>query len=232
MKSILNDIILYMQEYFNEVTVEGLANYFNYNPYYFSRKFRQLTGYTVSDYLSSLKIDYAKSLLIYSDYSVTDISLESGFESFGTFSTTFKRKTGISPQKYLENMEKFYEETITFQDTLKKKDLYGCFSHRFEDKNNLDVELIYPVDSNSTISYVGLFKTPIPNHRPVAGRAITDNRYIRFSNILNGEFYILACAITDSVDSINFYDLSQALRSNLTINVFSPKTTIRKLILS
>src|SRR5262249_44019123 len=64
------------------------------------RLFRATFGETPHEFLTRLRIDKAKELLIVADRSVTDICLDVGFSSLGSFSTLFARHVGASPVAY------------------------------------------------------------------------------------------------------------------------------------
>lgn len=73
----------------------------NYNPDYIRRCFKSETGKTPLSYLTDLRIDRAKQLLIMpSCESIEIISAKCGFRDSFYFSTCFKKHTGISPLQY------------------------------------------------------------------------------------------------------------------------------------
>jgi AraC-like DNA-binding protein len=65
--------------------------------WHFLRLFRRTFGETPHQFLTRLRIDRAKHLLTVSGRSVTDICLDVGFSSLGSFSTLFARRVGASP---------------------------------------------------------------------------------------------------------------------------------------
>ena len=67
---------------------------------YLSRVFRTETGMKITDFLTRCRIEEAKRLLRTTDQSVSDIAVESGFESFSYFSTVFKKVVGMTPVQY------------------------------------------------------------------------------------------------------------------------------------
>lgn len=72
-----------------------------FNSDYIRRCFKAETGKTPLEYLTSLRIEYAKSLLTRSDFiSVDDTASKCGFNDSFYFSTCFKKHTGISPLQY------------------------------------------------------------------------------------------------------------------------------------
>lgn len=65
-----------------------------------SRAFRRYLGCTPSTHLNRLRIRHATQLLETTSLSITDIALESGFESLNHFFLTFRRTHGCSPKQY------------------------------------------------------------------------------------------------------------------------------------
>jgi AraC family transcriptional regulator len=82
------------------VNLEEIARVAALSPYHFLRTFKQVFGQTPHEYLTHQRLDRARFLLASSNRSVTDICFEVGFESPGSFSTLFRRYTGMSPRSY------------------------------------------------------------------------------------------------------------------------------------
>lgn len=62
-----------------------------------------IAGKSFTDYLNEMRVDQAKTLLLdldYSNYTITSIGLESGFNSKSTFYTVFKKHTGYTPVEF------------------------------------------------------------------------------------------------------------------------------------
>ena len=64
------------------------------------RKVKALLGYSVNDYIVNVRLKKAKYLLVNTDKSIADISMEVGFSSPTYFSTTFKSKFHVSPKDF------------------------------------------------------------------------------------------------------------------------------------
>jgi transcriptional regulator GlxA family with amidase domain len=88
------------RSYGEPLGVPALAHEAFVSEAHFIRSFRAAFGETPHRYLQRRRIERAKELLRATDDSVTDISLQVGFLSLGTFSRTFRALAGDSPSGY------------------------------------------------------------------------------------------------------------------------------------
>src|SRR5436190_22410073 len=88
--------------YADALDVEWLAGSVSLSRAHFIRSFRETFGETPHRYLQRRRIERAMSLLRETDTPVTEICLDVGFTSLGTFSRTFTRVLGMSPTAYRE----------------------------------------------------------------------------------------------------------------------------------
>ncbi|HEX9000746.1 MAG TPA: AraC family transcriptional regulator [Blastocatellia bacterium] len=82
------------------VPLEEVARVACLSPNHLLRNFKQLFGQTPHQYLTAQRLQHAARLLRQPETSVTEICLAVGFESLGSFSTLFRRHTGLSPDAY------------------------------------------------------------------------------------------------------------------------------------
>ncbi|MTK07677.1 MAG: AraC family transcriptional regulator [Hungatella sp.] len=82
------------------ITIETLASAIGLNSSYLSRLFKKEVGMTVSQYIRDKKIETASNMLIYSDYSPSQISSILAFPNQSYFTEIFHKKTGMTPLKY------------------------------------------------------------------------------------------------------------------------------------
>ena len=82
------------------ITIEDLAEEFGVSAGYLSRLFKKETGISVSAYIRAQKIEIAKNLLRFSDYSMIDIANRLSFSSQSHFIQQFREYTGMTPKKY------------------------------------------------------------------------------------------------------------------------------------
>lgn len=89
------------QNYMNDnLTLESVANIINMSPSYFSFVFKQKSGRPFIDFLTNVRIEKAKELLLLSDYKSYEISYMVGYDNPTYFSTIFKKLIKLSPTEY------------------------------------------------------------------------------------------------------------------------------------
>ena len=88
------------REYARDLDVPALARAAHSSTAHFSRGFKQAFGETPHQYLLKRRIERAMELLRETDRSVTEVSLDVGFQSLGSFSTAFRDFVGESPREY------------------------------------------------------------------------------------------------------------------------------------
>lgn len=94
-------IVSYMKANIQKkVTLEQLAEVAQCNPQYLCHFFKDFSSKTPIQYLISLRIDYAQTLLQDTTKSILEISLDCGFENVSYFIRQFKTHTGITPKEY------------------------------------------------------------------------------------------------------------------------------------
>jgi AraC-like DNA-binding protein len=87
----------------NNITLEELSKLIYRSTSQTIRIFRQAFGVTPYQYLMKQKLELAKLMLINTNKSIKEISLEINFNDEHYFSNYFKEKEGISPQKFRKN---------------------------------------------------------------------------------------------------------------------------------
>ena len=92
------------RHYAETLTARELALSSNFSEYYFMKMFRQYTGKTLIGYLNDLRLEKAKTLLMHSQDSVTEIALAVGFNNTSYFIKKFEQANGISPSKFRRKM--------------------------------------------------------------------------------------------------------------------------------
>ena len=81
-----------------------VAKAVNSSPFYFCKLFKKATGLNFTDYLSRIRIERAKNLLLNPNLRVSEIAFEVGFQSLTHFNRVFKHTAGQSPTHYREQL--------------------------------------------------------------------------------------------------------------------------------
>ncbi len=89
--------------FYREITLSECARKAFMEETYFSKKFRQLTGFGFKEYLIGVRIKAAENLLSNSDLSICEISEKCGFSSSNYFGDIFKKIKGCSPSEWRKN---------------------------------------------------------------------------------------------------------------------------------
>jgi AraC-like DNA-binding protein len=88
------------REYQRPLDVPTMAKAALMSPAHFSRQFREAFGETPYTYLMTRRIERAMALLRRGDMSVTDVCMEVGCTSLGSFSARFTEVVGMTPSDY------------------------------------------------------------------------------------------------------------------------------------
>jgi len=86
--------------YPSKITLAEVAALVNLSPQAFCRFFKQLTNKTLTDAITSYRIDHALHLLQTSDLNISEIAYDSGFYTVPYFNTIFKKQFQCSPSEY------------------------------------------------------------------------------------------------------------------------------------
>ncbi|MEM7555102.1 MAG: AraC family transcriptional regulator [Cyanobacteria bacterium P01_A01_bin.84] len=103
----LQQIIDYIQTYLDSnLSLNELATSVQMSPYYFSRLFKETTGFTPHQYVIRCRIERAKELLQRGNLSIAQIANQVGFVDQSHLHRHFKSKLGITPKKFLQQYKK------------------------------------------------------------------------------------------------------------------------------
>lgn len=97
----VHEVALYLQTHIHEsVSLEELAQRFFMSRSYLTRSFRNVTGFSVVEFMTYIRIQKAQELLRESDRSITEIADLCGFGNITYFEKVFKATTGQTPVQY------------------------------------------------------------------------------------------------------------------------------------
>ena len=73
---------------------------FFFSSRYFAKLFKEYTGKSYSGYVNDIKMEFAKKLLLNTDFSIGEIARKTGYDDQGHFGRNFKKYTGMKPSAY------------------------------------------------------------------------------------------------------------------------------------
>lgn len=98
---VITGITKYMQEHLSEdVSLHILSEEFHLNSQYISQLFKNEIGVNFLTYLTNIRMEYAKKLLLSTSLSIAEVSEQSGYGDYRVFTKVFKKSEGITPSQY------------------------------------------------------------------------------------------------------------------------------------
>lgn len=166
------------------VTLDDMAKAAMFSKFHFTRVFQRATGLSPGRFLSAIRLQRAKQLLVSTDLNVADISFLVGFNSVGTFSSRFSRSVGMSPTQYRKQ---------------------GGFATHLPDPappESADTALDTPASSVEGVVraqeerggpvFVGLFPGRLPEGRPVRSTLLERPGCYQLERVPEGSWYVHA----------------------------------------
>ncbi|MBN3932805.1 helix-turn-helix transcriptional regulator [Streptomyces verrucosisporus] len=167
-----------------ELTIDEMARTAMFSKFHFTRVFRDVTGTSPGRFLSALRLQEAKRLLLETDFSVADISSQVGYSSVGTFSSRFKSCVGVSPSLF-RTMGGFVPELV------EGRPAPGHDPARA----TLRGQVRFREDRSPGHCFVGLFPTPVPQGRPVRCSVLDGPGPFELTGVPVGSWYVLVHSV-------------------------------------
>ena len=97
----ITGITRYLQEHLaEEISLSVLAEQFHLNPQYISQPFKSEIGVNFLVYLTNIRMEKAKKLLLSTALSIAEVAEQSGYGDYRVFTKVFKKSEGITPSQY------------------------------------------------------------------------------------------------------------------------------------
>lgn len=88
------------ENYLNDISLQVISDAVAISPYYMSRVFKKVSGYSPMEYVERLRLGKAQVLLIHTDTPIIDIALQTGYNNLSTFNCAFSKLFGVTPKKF------------------------------------------------------------------------------------------------------------------------------------
>lgn len=105
-ESIQTTLDLIEENLSEEISIDDLANAANLSPFYYQRLFKRLVNKTVMEYIKLRRLAKASEYLAENKSRILDVALNFGFDSHETFTRSFKKAYGLTPEEYRANSVK------------------------------------------------------------------------------------------------------------------------------
>ncbi len=178
-----------------ELSLDEMAEIACMSPYHFNRTFRRLTGIPPSQFLSALRLEAAKRLLLTTERSVTDICFEVGYNSLGTFTTRFTQLVGLPPGQLRLLSEAFTPASA--QQLLRMLNRSPAGGPAIAGGMEADASV-------SGLIFVGLFAKAIPQERPLACAILARAGTYRLAIPGDGRFFAFAAGLARAEKPLDY----------------------------
>ena len=206
-------VVCHMKAHLDEpLDLDQLAQIAAISKFHFVRVFDEITGTTPHHFLACLRMQRAKELLLTSDSSVTEICLEVGYTSLGSFSKIFASLVGIPPQDF-RTMPKRLNAKLFARAVWR----YLTAPQPVPDPL-LEGSVEGPPRPRGFI-FVGTFDSGVPQGMPYSGTVLLRQGVFRIKRPLTAEFHLLAVLVPFSV---SFTALAANLPVGLVASLRAP----------
>lgn len=177
-----------MQENLGErLTIDDMARSALFSKFHFSRVFQRVTGVSPGRFLSAMRLEEAKRLLLTTSFTVADISHRVGYNSVGTFSSRFRSSVGVSPTTYRQ---------LGGQTAARS----GGDGESAPAWSTIRGHVVAPYSESLGLVFVGLFPTWIPEGPPVRSTILKRPGTYSLQNVPLGTWYLIAHSVAPGTE--------------------------------
>lgn len=165
------------------LTLSCLAHRLGYSEFYVTKKFKEISGMSLRNYLGHRKLTFALKEVRDTQTSILDIALNYGFSSHEAFTRTFKRSFGVTPSEYRKE-----PKAVVLRTKINPFDRYFLGLG--------EIGMIKSVED------IKIYFVTIPAHKFLHIKNYESNGYWDFwqkQNKIPGQDYETICGLLDSV---------------------------------
>ena len=205
--------VCYMRAHYSRRLCLGeLARAARMSKFHFIRAFDVTTGTTPHHFLSCLRIQRAKELLLATNDSVTDICMEVGYESLGSFSSVFARLVGVSPRRF-----RTMARQLSVPDLRARVDALAS-RQVVHSEATLAGYVESPFKAAGTV-FVGMFQEGVPQARPATGTVCATTGKYTLNRVPLARAHLLAVMVRDIDGALSCPALESVLVASHRLNV-------------
>lgn len=196
----IDEVIAYIHKHIDEpLPLSRLARYVSYSPYHFTRIFKERIGLSPLYYVSSLRLQKAKDLLLRTNLNIRDIGLEIGQQSLGTFTTRFTERVGMTPSDFRNSTP----QADNYFRTLRKLTDWRTSLPVLNQHARIEGTVLAEIPFEGVI-LIGLFARPIPEGFPLYGTVLSSLGEFCFTDVKPGTYYLMATSVSWGMKAMDF----------------------------
>lgn len=223
--SAIDRVTQYMRANFAEpITLRDLAKVAHCSPWHLDRIFAERTGLTPIRYLSLLRIEMAKLLVINSNQRIIEIAYDVGYNSLGSFGKRFTALVGMSPRQLRKAADRF--DCQHWRDAL--DEACGMQFARSDAPSISGTLSLDTVDAEGW-SFVAATTSDYPCAQPVACTVARVPGPYYLAPLPTGRYTILAIAFprdSDAADILTQRASPRVRIDNISVNERSSSTSV------
>jgi AraC-like DNA-binding protein len=182
-------VIRHMREHLEEpLDLDQLAGIAAISKFHLVRVFDELTGTTPRHFVSCLRMQRAKELLLSSPVPITEICMQVGYASMGSFSRTFSELVGLSPQEFRAMPKRL--TTAQFA-----RAIWRYLADRPKINGPILEGVIEGPLSPRGFTFVGTFTGGVPQGVPDSGTVLIKHGRFRLQRPQTAEFHLMAVLV-------------------------------------
>jgi AraC family transcriptional regulator len=183
------------------ISLQDMSRVAYLSTFHFNRVFHQITGLPPNKFISAMRLDQAKRLLLNSHLNITDICLEVGYNSLSTFTRRFTQQVGLGPREFRYLAERITPASIEslcahYAELTQRATVHTAFE-------GVEGSVDSPKPTDGPI-FVGLFQAHIPQSRPVGGALLTSPSAFHIARVPDGVYHLLAAALPRLNDPLGY----------------------------
>lgn len=175
--------------------LDALAEAAHLSRFHFARVFREVTGVPPGRFLTALRMERAKRLLLTTSLPVTEISLEVGYWSLGTFTRHFTALVGLAPARFRALARS--ERAAALVRQLREADLDEPLQRGVNGR-------VRGAGGDRRVVFVGLFEATPPQRRPLTCALVRGDRAYSLGPVPEGRYAVAAASFPPEADLLMY----------------------------
>lgn len=195
----IDGAIAFIRRHLDEpLSLDHLARHVAYSPYHFARLFKERMGLSPIYYVSALRLQRAKELLLQTSLPIREIGLEIGQQSLGTFTTRFTQRVGMTPSLFRQAPQQASDHLHAL------RLLTDWREPRLQvDQGATVAGRVRATEPFAGVTLLGLFAKPIPEGVPLYGTLLAEPGEFRLTGVRPGTYYLMATCVAWQLNAVD-----------------------------